>query len=49
VARDPICNTEVDERTTEFNSEYRSQTTHFCSEECKEQFEPWPEQYARVA
>jgi YHS domain-containing protein len=49
VSRDPICNTEVDERTAEFKSEYGSQTYYFCSEVCKEQFELRPEQYARVA
>jgi YHS domain-containing protein len=43
MARDPICNMEVDEQTAEFKSHY------FCSEECKEQFELRPEQYARVA
>jgi YHS domain-containing protein len=49
VSRDPICNTEVDERTAEFKSEYGGQTYYFCSEECKAQFEFRPEQYARVA
>jgi len=35
VSRDPICNTEVDERTAEFKSEYGSQTYYFCSESAK--------------
>jgi YHS domain-containing protein len=47
--KDPICNTEIDEQTAEFKSQYGSQTYYFCSEECKEQFELRPEQYARVA
>jgi len=49
MAKDPICNTEVDEQTAEFKSQYGSQTYYFCSEECKDQFELRPEQYARVA
>jgi YHS domain-containing protein len=49
MAEDPICNMEVDEQTAEFKSQYGSQTYYFCSEECKEQFELRPEQYARVA
>jgi YHS domain-containing protein len=49
VVNDPICNTAVDEQTTEFKSEYGSQTYYCCSEESKEQFELRPEQYAGVA
>jgi len=49
MAKDPICNMEVDEETAEFKSQYGSQTYYFCSEECKDQFERRPEQYARVA
>jgi YHS domain-containing protein len=45
MAKDPICDMEVDEQTAEF----KSQSYYFCSEECKEQFELRPEQYARVA
>jgi len=49
MAKDPICNMEVDEETTEFKSQYGSRTYYFCSKECKEQFELRPEQYARAA
>ena len=48
MAKDPICDMEVDEQT-EFQSQYGSQTYYFCSEECKEEFELRPEQYARAA
>ena len=49
MANDPICDMEVDEQTAEVKSQYGGQTYYFCSEECKEQFEARPEQYARVA
>jgi YHS domain-containing protein len=49
MAKDPICNMEVDEETAEFKSQYGSQTYYFCSEECKDQSELRPEHYARVA
>jgi YHS domain-containing protein len=49
MAEDPICNVEVDEQTAQFKSEYASHTYYFCSEECKEQFELRPEQYAHAA
>ena len=49
MAKDPICNMEVDDQTAAFKSQYGSQTYYFCSEECREQFELRPEQYARVA
>jgi YHS domain-containing protein len=49
MAKDPICNMEVDEQTAEFKSQYASQSYYFCSEECKKQFELRPEQYARAA
>ena len=49
MAKDLICNREVDEETAEFKSEYGSKTYYFCLEECKEQFELRPEQYARAA
>ena len=49
MAKDPICDMEVDEETAEFKSEYASQTYYFCSAECQEQFELRPEQYARAA
>jgi YHS domain-containing protein len=49
MARDPICDSEVDEQVAEFKSQYGSQTYYFCSQKCKEQFDLRPEQYARAA
>ena len=36
MAKDPVCNMEVDEETAEFESQYASQTYYFCSAECQE-------------
>lgn len=49
MAKDPVCNMEVDEETVEFESHYASQTYYFGSAECQEQFALRPEQYARAA
>lgn len=49
MAKDPICKMEVDEDRAEFKSEYGSKTYYFCSEECKNEFESRPEQYAAAA
>jgi YHS domain-containing protein len=49
MAKDPVCNMEVDERSAEFKSHYARKTYYFCSEECKNQFESSPEQYATAA
>jgi len=49
MATDPVCNMEVDETKTEFQSQYGGKTFYFCSEECKKTFEQKPEQYAVAA
>jgi YHS domain-containing protein len=49
MAIDPVCNMEVDETDTKFNSQYGSRTYYFCSEECKDTFDNKPEQYAASA
>jgi YHS domain-containing protein len=49
MAMDPVCNMEVDELDTKFNSQYGNQTYYFCSEECKDTFDNKPEQFAASA
>jgi YHS domain-containing protein len=49
MAKDPICNVEVDEQSAEFKSQYGSKTYYFRSEECKNEFESRPEHYAAAA
>ncbi len=42
MAKDPICNMDVDERTAKFKSEYGGKTYYFCSKGCKETFDKNP-------
>ena len=49
MAKDPVCNMEVDETSAEFTSQYGSETYYFCSEECKAEFESKPERFATAA
>ena len=44
--RDPVCNMEVDEQTAAGRSQYQGQDYYFCSDDCKQNFDRNPEQYA---
>lgn len=39
-ARDPVCGMEVDPEETDYSVEHDGRTYHFCSESCKESFDP---------
>ncbi len=51
---DPVCGTDVDERTAVKMSQHEGSTFYFCSQECQDAFETdpaiylddWPEQEA---
>lgn len=45
MVRDPVCEMEIDERSTRFSTEYLGKTYFFCSENCKSKFEKNPEHY----
>ena len=49
MAKDPVCNMEIDETKAEFQSQYGGKKFYFCSEECKKTFEQKPEQYTTAA
>ena len=49
MTQDPVCKMDVDERTAEFSAQYAGRKYYFCSEECKDDFEEHPEQYAATA
>ena len=42
----PVCTTEVDETTAEFQSEYMEETYYFDSSSCKQAFDDNPDVYA---
>jgi len=44
---DPVCGMEVDERNSQYQSQYGGETYSFCSQQCKDEFEQNPEHYAR--
>jgi YHS domain-containing protein len=48
MARDPVCKMQVDEQNAP-KSEYKGREYHFCSLDCKEQFDNNPERYAQAA
>ena len=45
MARDLVCNMEVDEETARWTSDYKGQTYYFCAPGCKASFEKDPEKY----
>lgn len=47
MAKDPVCNMMVDEKTSKFKSEYQGKTYYFCAESCKNTFDENPEKYVK--
>ncbi|MFZ5907451.1 MAG: YHS domain-containing protein [Nitrospirota bacterium] len=47
VAKDPVCNMEVDEKKAAATSVYKGETYYFCAKICKEKFEKEPEKYIK--
>ena len=45
MAKDPICNMEVDENSAKYKTEYKGKTYYFCAPGCKISFEEDPEKY----
>jgi YHS domain-containing protein len=39
MARDPVCEMEVNEKTAKYKTTYRGKTYYFCAAGCKESFE----------
>lgn len=46
MAMDPVCNMEVDEKTTKLKSVYKGKTYYFCAPGCKAIFDENPEKYS---
>ena len=44
---DPVCGMRVDDNDSQHQAQYGGQTYSFCSQQCKNEFEQNPEQYAR--
>ena len=49
MTKDPVCGMNVDENTSQYQSQHNGKQYSFCSEQCKNKFDQHPEQYARSA
>ncbi len=47
MAKDPVCNMEVNEKTAKWKSDYKGKTYYFCNPSCKSTFEKNPTKYAK--
>lgn len=45
MAKDPICNMEVDEKSAKYTTQYEGKTYYFCAPGCKKTFENNPTKY----
>jgi YHS domain-containing protein len=45
MAKDPVCNMEVDPKKAAAQSSYKGQPVYFCSVGCKQKFDADPEKY----
>ncbi len=45
MAKDPVCDMEVDDESAAATAQYRGKTYYFCSTGCKAEFEKTPEKY----
>jgi YHS domain-containing protein len=46
---DPVCGMRVDDNDSQRQAQYGGQTYSFCPQQCKNEFEQNPEQYAKSA
>lgn len=45
MAKDLVCNMDVDEKTAKWKTNYKGKTYYFCAPGCKKDFEEDPEMY----
>jgi YHS domain-containing protein len=46
---DPVCGVKVDEKKSEFQTQFEGRKYCFCSEGCKQEFEADPDEFAEAA
>lgn len=49
MAKDPVCNMDVEESKAAATSSYKGQTYYFCARACKESFDKDPEKHLQKA
>jgi Cu+-exporting ATPase len=47
LAKDPVCNMNVDEKKAAATSVYKGMTYFFCSKGCKDKFDKEPEKFVK--
>lgn len=47
MAKDPVCNMDVDEKKAAATSSYKGTTYYFCAKLCKEKFDKDPEKFVQ--
>lgn len=47
MAKDPVCNMIVDEKTSKFKSDFEGKTYYFCAASCKTKFDKSPATFAK--
>jgi YHS domain-containing protein len=47
MAKDPVCNMMVDEKTAKYKSDYEGKTYYFCAASCKSTFDKNSAKYAK--
>ena len=47
MTKDPVCGMQVDEKKAPATSSYQGERYVFCGQQCKEEFDKNPQQYAR--
>ena len=48
MTKDPVCGMNVDENTSQYQSQHNGKQYSFCSEQCKNKFDQHPEQSATL-
>lgn len=48
MAKDSVCDMDVDPKTAAGKSEYQGQTYYFCSPGCKKSFDKEPQKYVKA-
>jgi len=46
---DPVCGMKVDEKESEFKTQFAGRKYFFCSDECRKEFESQPSEYVETA
>jgi len=47
MAKDPVCNMDVDEKKAPAKSDYQGKTYYFCAPGCKKAFDTNPQKYLK--